>query len=361
MKEEDREENIRSDDRLSIEATGWIAKRDQGFTAEEQDAFFEWLAQDPQNKEMFNQRLSLWEDMNLLVDWRPEHSSEPNPDLLAVSRRKPRRWRNVTFGLIAAVIIIGILGSIFHSMTPGKTEVLMLAFGGAADYESHVLEDGSVVELNQGAQVSVRYSKSERLIFLHTGEAYFTVAKHPNRPFLVRAADSLVRATGTAFNVSLMDDEVEVIVTEGRVMMEPVPLMANEPVDISEENHSQELVAGQRSVITKAADAKLNTAEINSLSFEEIDRRLSWKGEILDFTDVPLALVVAEFNQRNRTQIVITDRDLGDLKVTAKLRSSNLDQFVQLLQITMGIEAHRDKFSNILLTMGTNPYPNGLP
>ena len=42
--------------RISLEATAWIAKRDEGFTAADQDAFFEWLAADPKHKEMYHRR-----------------------------------------------------------------------------------------------------------------------------------------------------------------------------------------------------------------------------------------------------------------------------------------------------------------
>ena len=88
--------------RLNQEASDWIAKQDLGFTPEEQDAFFEWLAQDPKHGEAYSARKSVWNDLNILAEWRPEHSVEPNPDLLAVSRKGPIiKWLAVASTLAA--------------------------------------------------------------------------------------------------------------------------------------------------------------------------------------------------------------------------------------------------------------------
>ena len=51
------------------------------------------------------------------------------------------------------------------------------------------LPDGSSVELNTASELAVRYTASARAIRLTRGEAYFTVASDPQRPFSVHAAD----------------------------------------------------------------------------------------------------------------------------------------------------------------------------
>jgi transmembrane sensor len=336
------------EDRISIEATRWIAKQDEGFTVSDQDAFLEWLSTDPRHKAMFNKRLGLWEEMNLMTDWRPEHSVKPNPDLLAIKRKHFRRSWIMALGAIAAVVALSAFFIDWGATSKGDTR--MLAFGGAKDYESYQLDDGSLLELNQGAQVSVQYTKRQRLIFLHTGEAHFTVAKDTSRPFLVRAGDAVVEATGTAFNVSLQDHGVEVLVTEGRVKLHTSSDLDPETIEDSFQSEFQELVAGQSSLVSNSAS--IEDSQVETVTTEEIDRRLSWKGEVFDFADIPLSQVAHEFNRRNRTKILIADKDLLNLKITAKLRSSNLEQFIELLDITMNIQARRDGLSHIILTKG---------
>jgi transmembrane sensor len=349
MKEGENKNSESMEDRMSLQATKWTSKRDQGFSPEDQDAFFEWLAQDPRHKEMFNKRAGLWEEMNLLGDWRPEHSLKPNPDLLAVRKSSSKKPRIMVFCAVTLAFFIGTVA--VHQWTQSTNRgTLMLAFGGAQDYESHVLDDDSVVELNRGAQVSVQYTKKVRMIFLHTGEAHFTVAKDPGRPFVVRAGGTLVEATGTAFNVSLKENGIEVIVTEGRVLLHSATAPESESTDMTIETVGLELVAGQRSFVSGVNTTQ--DAPIDLVSYEEIDRKLAWKGEVLDFEDVPLFEVANEFNRHNRTKIQIADEKLGNLKITAKLRSSNLDGFVELLKITENIQASRDELSNIILKRG---------
>ena len=80
---------------------------------------------------------------------------------------------------------------------------------------------------------------------------------------------------------------------------------------------------------------------IATISAEEIDRKLAWKGEDLDFTAVPLSEVAEEFNRRNRVKVVIGDPELKELEITAKLRSNNLEGFIELLDVTMNVTADR--------------------
>ena len=90
--------------------------------------------------------------------------------------------------------------------------------------ERLTLEDGSVVELNHGGKLEIDFSSETRRVRLVRGEANFTVAKNPERPFVVNAGGVDVRAVGTVFNVRLAREAVEVVVSEGRVKLERPPV-----------------------------------------------------------------------------------------------------------------------------------------
>ncbi|MGY8696772.1 MAG: FecR domain-containing protein, partial [Verrucomicrobiia bacterium] len=102
---------------------------------------------------------------------------------------------------------------------------------------------------NRGAQVFVRFTDEKRLVDLLAGEAHFTVSKDASRPFIVRARGTVVQAVGTAFNVLLNSDRVEVLVTEGRVLMNPSIATTRESVIDESEPLVRSLTAGQRSVV----------------------------------------------------------------------------------------------------------------
>ena len=75
----------------AAQAAEWLARRDRGLTADEQDAFLQWLAEDPRHGEWFALHRRTVGDFNCLAQWRPEHGEAPNPDLLAKPGR--RRWQ----------------------------------------------------------------------------------------------------------------------------------------------------------------------------------------------------------------------------------------------------------------------------
>lgn len=335
------------EERISREASDWLARHDRGLTAEEQDAFFDWLAKDPEHSESYATRERVWRSMDLLAEWRPEHSVEPNPDLLAVSSGHSWIGWVKRYSGLAALLVLGLALWVFLGRDDGASVMLLASGESARFYEHHVLQDGSVVELNRGAQVSVRFSQDKRLIDLLSGEAYFTVSKDPDRPFVVRARGTVVQAVGTAFNVSLNPDEVEVLVTEGKVLMNPSIATTRDSVVEELEPLVQKLIAGQRTVVNLNAALELPVVEL--VTPEVIESRLAWKNETLDFTNTPLSEVILEFNRRNHTQLVIADAELNALPITAAFRPNRLGEFVELLALTNNVRVERVGGSKIIL------------
>ena len=330
--------------RLSLQAGEWLVKRDRGLTAAEQDEFFQWLAADPRHAEYLARHQRTWKDFNLLAQWRPEHSSEPNPDLLARSRPFAP-WRVWTAGLAAAAAIaIG-----FYLAAPRTPPVSLqprapLATAAQA-YERRVLEDGSVIELNDGAQVEVTYTPTERRVHLVQGEANFTVAKNHERPFIVRAGGVDVRAVGTIFNVRLDARSVEVLVTEGKVGVDDA-VRGGSLLVASVPGEAPLLLAGQEVVVDSGP---ITPVSAKPVSPDEAARELAWRPHMLDFDSTPLSQVVAEFNRSNHTQLILADPVLATLPIGAKFRSDNVEGFVRLLEATTGVRAERRGDREIIL------------
>lgn len=321
--------------RIDREAAAWLIRQDRGFTAEEQDAFFQWLAADPRHGEWFSQHRQTWTVVNLLAEWKPEHSSVPNPDLLARPTRRAPVIRWAWFGALAAAaaIVVAVLrvSPWSHPAPAAAAQVT------AAGYERRVLDDGSVVELNRGARIAVTYTPGERRVRLDQGEANFTVAKNPARPFTVRAGGVDVRAVGTAFNVRLDDRQVHVLVTEGKVRVDDAlkgaSLLARPPG-----GEPPVLAAGHAVTIDVVPVAAVAVVDV---SREEISRQLAWRPEVLEFDSAPLEQVVSSFNRHNRIQLEIADAELRTLPIVASFRSDNVDGFVRLLETTTGVTAER--------------------
>ena len=199
-------------DAIESAAAEWLVRHDRGLTPAQQDEFLSWLTASAAHRASFERHRRLWGDFNALAQWRPEHGTVPNPDLLARHRR-PSPWRWAAPALLAAAAVALLLVWSSANRAPNHAT---LAFE-ATTYRQETLSDGSVLDLNRGAHVVVQFTAAERRVLLVQGEAQFAVAKNPARPFVVRAGGVEVRAVGTAFNVKLAGPNLEVLVTEGTV------------------------------------------------------------------------------------------------------------------------------------------------
>jgi transmembrane sensor len=288
----------------------------------------------------------MWSDFNLLAQWRPEHSAEPNPDLLARPQKRKVMW--YVAPLLAAAVVALLLTR--PAMGPAHSETAV-AYE-ASGYRQEILPDGSRVEMNRGAHVVTQFSRSERRVLLIQGEAQFFVAKNAARPFVVRAGGMDVRAIGTAFNVKLTGVNLEVLVTEGKVQVAQSSAASAAPQD---DLHAleipapvvAELTAGHRTILPLAS--VLAPPPITAASTDEIHRLLNWQPRLLDFNSTPLHAVVAEFNRRNVTQIFLADESLEALPIIASIRSDNVEGFVRLLEVTAGVRSERTQSGQILL------------
>jgi transmembrane sensor len=346
------------------QAAAWVLRSDRGLTPAEQDEFFQWLAADPRHGEELARHRRHWQRLDRLVQWRPEHTAQPNPDLLAPPlRRRLRRLRPLSLALAAAAVVAaGVF--LFRSAPAPVPPAAPAARTAAATEGPKVLPDGSLIELNHGAVVSVDFTPAERRVRLEQGEAYFTVAKDKARPFIVSAHGVDVRAVGTMFNVRMDTAAVEVLVTDGRVQVNAATVTAAparegtaraEPA-VREEAPSEAapliplLEANQRAVVSLAP--KPEPPQIATLTSREIERVLAWQHRLLNFSATPLSDVVAEFNRHNRVQLVLIDPELAAVRIDASFRSDNLDGFLRLLEMGFGARIEYRGESEILLRKG---------
>lgn len=321
---------MNADDEIEKSAAQWVVRLERGLSAAEQDEFIDWLTADPRHGDELNVQKAGWNRLNLLADWRPEHGSQPNCDLLApppLSREK--RWRPIagfaTVALAAALAIGIFLGTDRRPSAPMAPPPIALI-------QQRTLEDGSIVTLNRGAEIAVRYSALERRIELVRGEAHFEVAKNPALPFIVAAEGVAVRAVGTAFKVRLDRSAVEVLVTEGRVGVTPGPAG---PVNTP----PLQLGPGDRTVVSLVNPI---IPRVTAVSPDDIASSTAWQPRLLEFNDAPLASIVAEFNRSNAPiRIELADVELEHRLLNTAIRSDNVEGFVRLLEAGFGIQTVR--------------------
>jgi transmembrane sensor len=307
------------EERLDDEAADWLCERADGFTPGLEAAFRAWCKANARAEAAF----ALFEEMPAI-----KHELPP---LAAPRAAVVRLRRHAWIPGLAAALVVGLLVWRSDMVLPTQrfeaplTEPCRIA-----------LVDGSVVDLNAGSRIEVRLSGSERRVRLRAGEAHFQVAHDPQHAFIVTANDVDVRAVGTAFDVRLSSERVEVLVTQGRVQLNRPATSADQPAH---------LIAGERTTVTPASAAPV---AIETVPVDVTRQLLSWQNRMTSFTDVPLCEMIERINRCNTTQFVLADDSLADRRIGGFIALNQIEAFVRLLDQD-GITADRASDGRIVL------------
>lgn len=353
-----------SDREIELAASRWIARRDAGMSATEQREFAAWRGADVRHERALARHEATWRWFD-----RPAGAGQADELVAALARSRVQRRRRQRAVLVASFVLVLALGAVWQrgrvadraqpvgDLRPGGTVVVLP--------QTQSLPDGSSVELKPGAEFVVAYTPELRRIQLRRGEALFHVVKDSNRPFVVAAAGVAVRAVGTAFSVAVEQDQVDVLVTQGRVAVEsavrpaettpaaesrdagaPVRAANSPEVDaaavIARPEIKLQLGAGQRTLVLPAA---VDEPHVETLSPTEQAARLAWRSPRLEFTATPLQEAIDLFNryamdtETPRLVIDPADASLAQLEVSGYFRANNTAAFLHLISQTLGIAA----------------------
>lgn len=180
-----------------------------------------------------------------------------------------------------------------------------------------VLADGSKVWMNAGS--SLRFPTSfpgkEREVVL-SGEAYFEIAKDPQRPFRVKVNNMQVQVLGTHFNVMAYDNEITAAVTllEGSVV-------------VQRNNEHVKMRPGQQ--VQSGAETGLKL--LNNVDMEET---VAWKNGFFQFNHTSLPVLMRQLERWYNIDVVYLGK-IPDRKFGGKIpRKSNLNEVQQILELS---------------------------
>ncbi|MBX7123339.1 MAG: FecR domain-containing protein [Opitutaceae bacterium] len=333
------------------EAAAWTLRIRNGLRNEDHRGFEAWLKRDPRHASI----LAEMNETSRLLDRLRDPSLAPADapcveipfDIDATHATRRRRWLAPLS--LAAAAILAIVGILSLNL-PVTGDNYSRAFATAAGASQTVqLPDGSVLRLNTDSAVVADYTAKERRIHLTRGEAFFSVAKNPQRPFWVDAGTISVRAVGTEFNVRFRPESIEVLVKEGKVSVNPSPVKPSiSAPDSSAPAHM--IVAGEQATVSlppKHANEQPQVV-VAPMDAQRMESALAWQQGRLEFTDTPLAEVVAEFNRYNRHQLAIGDPSLRSEPFGGTFAPQGYEAFLEVLEQGFGIVGERHGNKTIL-------------
>ncbi|UZR98173.1 FecR family protein [Chondrinema litorale] len=191
----------------------------------------QWLSESEENKVVFQQIKNFWEESHENLS-KVEQSSwqklsnhiDFNGSAINETPVKPIPKNSKPYLYWAAAIAF-ILTSVFLFWNANYYQSInhiAKIIESNADYGSKVnirLADGTQVKLNSGSKLTYpeEFTGNERRVTL-TGEAFFDVAKNPQKPFVITTGNINTTVLGTSFNVQASSlSEVKVAVLTGKV------------------------------------------------------------------------------------------------------------------------------------------------
>lgn len=269
---------------------------------------------------------------------------------LRLQRRRQRRRRLA--GAIAAVLVLGVVTvGVFRRPWAAATLASAAPTAVVALPDRRELADGSVVELRAGAEFEVAFTETERRVLLRRGEARFQVTKNPARPFIVQAGGVLARAVGTAFLVQVSPQQVEVIVTEGRVQVSAPAPDTQSAVNL--DAHAPLLVPGERVVVPQpTASAPSVVPVVSMVSAPQLSERLAWLAPRLEFSATPLVEAVRLINQYSTVKLTVADAALESVRLSGLIRADNVETFWRLLEEDYGLRVEHRSSTEVILHAG---------
>ncbi len=329
--------------RIDEAAATWIARLDRGdLDADELQALRSWLAADNRHRAALERMAHLWGALDCLAIL-----AELFPHAVSAPPRRSRIWLPAAAAAVMLAVMLGV--SVRHTIH-APDDAIAAAATQARVYHTDLgqrsvipLADGSTLTLNTRSEVRVRFDDTTRSVVLASGEAHFKVAKESARPFVVYAGGGSVHAVGTAFNVRLTDNRVEVLVDEGMVEVRPEARatrdgVANTSSAGDDRGATRRVQMKQGDTLRYGGDA----VQLQTLPVPAIERRLAWRSGKWIFEGETLAEVLAEVARHSDRRIVIADPALGNLRIGGYFDVGDIDGLMQALEAGFGIVVERD-------------------
>ncbi|MEZ4985410.1 MAG: FecR domain-containing protein [Saprospiraceae bacterium] len=261
---------------------------------------------------------------------RLEHRLGDSISVAGRAINTPLRASWVRFARVAAAIVV--LAAVAWWIWPTSTSATATWATQQGERLQQSLPDGTLVWLNEKTTLTYEAREGERVVRL-SGEAFFDVTTDSLRPFKIYADQSVTTVLGTSFNLRAypQDAQVEVTVTEGRVMLE-----GNATPTTTVEATQQVLTPGDMGILTKSNQVVSVKQEVAATN------PTAWKDRRLNFDEVPLAAVAATLERYYHLPVTLRQEGLGNCLFFGVYENDPpLDLILTMLQESLELEVQR--------------------
>lgn len=341
-------------------ASEWIAKIDRELTNTEKQSLGTWLANSPENVKVLIEVAQLWDKMNdlqRLADLFPQSSS-------TTRKNRSKIWARALVASVMLVLTAGIFmssveNSFFGQQQATSTNNLQQTLKTRIGESSTVnLPDGSKILLNTNTLAEVRYTDKARIIDLKRGEIHIDVAHNKSRPLSVIVGGKIIQAVGTAFNVEVRSNSIELIVTDGKVLVAPVKqelkLADVRNIEIELPKSSVAISKGEKInlAVSSLQENKKPVEKVVKVEPIEIAASLSWRTGNLIFRGESLAETMAEISRYSDVKFELDDDvELKKIRVAGMFRTGDIKGLLSVLEQNFNIQHENINQQKIFLRL----------
>ncbi|UZR98472.1 FecR family protein [Chondrinema litorale] len=179
------------------------------------------------------------------------------------------------------------------------------------------LSDGSKIKLNAESKLIFpeKFTGNNREVFLK-GEAYFEIAKNPEKPFVINSGDLVITVLGTSFNVNSYEgnNNVQVAVSSGKVA-----------VRLNEKQWKDNTTfLTKNQVLT--FDKKTNSIKSE---IKDVTDLIAWKDKTLIFEDATLEIIKKKLERWYDVEIEIKVEEEKQRKFNGRYTNPTLKQVLE--------------------------------
>lgn len=289
--------------------------------AKERQQVEQWVALSDANQRAFDEIEKIYLSSEIsFTNFQPDVDRAWKSVANAIGESKSA-GQNILYKVAAVITLIVGLGFIVFQYQNQSEQLIANTTEG--EIKKLELADGSIIWLNENSTFSYskKMNEDQRVVSLD-GQAYFDVAKDPERPFVILGEKATVEVLGTSFDLVSKATYANVNVTSGRVAFGS---SNDEEVKVILEKGNQATFAGNK------------LAKNDSFN----DNASSWMTKDFMFKSAPLSEVAETLSEHFNVKIKV-DEAIKNCLITSSFEDKELDEILSTFEAIANIKNERN-------------------
>ena len=254
-------------------------------------------------------------------------------DVIALFPRQPRIklfFANQWVQIAASVLVVLSVSFVIWNVMDASQGSEVIASGGK---EKIILNDGTLVWLQEGSKVSYYQNEGGIRHVEFTGEALFEVAKIPNSSFTIACGNITVKVLGTSFNLKTDPESIALKVLTGKVYLSS-----------TEDTTGVNVTPNEQVIYTTKGEV-----ERMSLDAAELPAITAHTEYNMEFSNTTMDRVIERIEKKFNVKVDVANENINRCRITSDFTDNSLEStlsmLTDLLDVTYRIDGKKVELS----------------